>query len=627
MEYMQKDRLVLIFPHKDTSTLKHMFPKDNLTPWVYLGQNFSKKHCLEKELGSSFRYVDITRLHDQVARDLRHEYVRWIDNLNEQYGNNLEWWFGSISSRNPYISSIFQYCCYLEILERLWTDKDKRPGLIIVESVGLAEAIRKWSSNKNIEIKIIQYNYARLKSFISNSFFFLRWGNFFVVLLLRWVTAYTTRKKYYSNKHNENPSVIVSTFLHDYCLSDDGAFKDRYFPHLHEYLSEKGMITIVHPVLSGFGYNYFSIYRKMRKSNTRFIVQEDFLHFSDYLCALIYPLKVIRQEIKPVLFHNFNIYDILKEEKKQNSITCGMEAVLIYHLFLRLGKSELSPKIIIDWYENHVIDKALIIGARKVFPKAKIIGAQIFVASHNFISVFPSQSEVDAHIVPDLLLETSKYRCQIAQSFTKDIPCKSAAALRYSHIFSDESISNQSLDQKSQKILVLLPGIIDEAVELLVTLKEVLEQTSDEIMIKGHPDYTPEELRRAFGEGEWPDRFEIFNGALPDALNRASVVISSNSSSMVEAAAKGIPVIFLGRQTVLNNNILSDLNMDIVTECFSVPELVKAIDKYLNISPNEKIIYKEMGRKVRDLFFEPVNEDTLLPFLGIEKDIKCKPEY
>jgi predicted glycosyltransferase len=123
---------------------------------------------------------------------------------------------------------------------------------------------------------------------------------------------------------------------------------------------------------------------------------------------------------------------------------------------------------------------------------------------------------------------------------------------------------------------------------------------------------------QAFGEHTWPNRFEIFHGNLSDALKFASVVLSSNSGSMVEAAARGIPIIYIGRQTALNHNILSSLNMDVVNECFSASELVETIKKYINSPPNEKMNSKEMGKKVCNLFFVPVNEKTLLPFLDIE---------
>lgn len=614
---MQKNHLVLIFPVKGTN-IKRSFSGKASIQWLYLGKNFFKRRNIEQELGDGFRRIDITRLGDEVARDIREEHVQWIDGLNRCYGDNMEWWFGCISSRNPSYSNLFQYCCYLEILERLWKE-NKRPELIVIESAGLGRAIEKWASRKDIELKMVHCN--RLKFLQTNLLFFLRWANFFAVMVLRLVAAYVTRI-YNLNKQGNDSSVIIGTFIHGDSISYNGTFKDRYFPYLHEYMSEKNKKVMVHPVLAGFHYNYFSIYRRMRISNTQFILQEDFLCFSDYLSALIYPLKVLRQDIRAVQFHDFDLYDILKEEKKEATFTQGMEAVLIYHLFLRLGKKGLRAKLIIDWYENQVINRALIAGGRRAFTEARIIGAQMFIHSNNFISLIPSQSEAEAKLVPHLLLRTSKYQCKVAQAFTTSIPCKPAAALRYSHVFNDK---DDDSNQKFGKILVLLSFSIEEGVELLDTLKEVLGQIKHDmpILIKGHPDYGHEELIQAFGENNWPNRFEIYEGSLPDALKHAALVIASNSGSMVEAAAKGIPVIFLGRQTVLNQNILSSLkleNMDIMTECFSELELVEAIEKYQNLTQAEKIRYKEIGKRVRDLFFEPVNEESLLPFLDIEKE-------
>jgi hypothetical protein len=85
---------------------------------------------MEHTLGSQFSRVDIARLHDEVARDIRQEHVQWIDALNRRYGKSLEWWFGSISSRDIYVNNLFQYCCYLEILERLWVEDKKVVGVI-----------------------------------------------------------------------------------------------------------------------------------------------------------------------------------------------------------------------------------------------------------------------------------------------------------------------------------------------------------------------------------------------------------------------------------------------------------------------------------------------------------------
>ncbi|MCZ7401435.1 MAG: hypothetical protein O8C61_04365 [Candidatus Methanoperedens sp.] len=493
------------------------------------------------------------------------------------------------------------------------------PELIVIESICLARDIQSWAYGKNIKIKILHHNRAKIKTLFNQLSNFVKIGNFMNNMLLRLCASYITGMMNQGRKINTIQPVIVDTYVHNNSFSENGSFKDRYFPYLHEFLSKKGLCVLVHPVLSGFGYNYFSIYLKMRKCKTHFILRENFLRFSDYISVMVFPFKTLKQKIKAEQFLGFDLDNILKEELKVKLTTSGMEAMLIYHLFLRLGQSGLQPGLIINWYENQAIDKGLIAGVRKAFPHSEIIGAQMFIHSPNFISLFPSQSEADAGLVPNILLETSQYQCQVARAFTRTIPCYPAAALRYSHVFKEKI---DDFKQEPDKILILLSFNIAEGVELLETLNEVLEQIRGDVplLIKPHPDYKNEELIQAFGEYKWPKRFVIYKGNLPDALEHASMVVGSNSGSMVEAAAKGIPVIFLARQTALNQNILANLNLDIITECFSPAELVEAIEKYLDLDQNEKTRYMEMGRKVRSIFFTPVNEETLLPFLGIKKD-------
>jgi len=618
---MSMPELILSFPVKDTKRIKKIFPESKTIYWLYLGQDFFKRRLIERGLGSRFIRIDIAKLLDEVANDIRYKHVEWIDDLNRRYGKSLEWWFGSISSRNIYYSSLFQNCCHLEILERTWGgNQEKKPSLIVIESLRLAKSIKKWALKRGIGVEIFNYSFLRNGVLICYLVLFLEWGKFIMKLLSRWIAAYITRSKYEPKDLKIEPSIIVDTYVHDDSLSDDGVFKDRYFPYLHEYLSEKGIQILVHPVLYGFRFNYYSIYKKMRQSKTLFIIQEDYLHFYDYLSALTYPLRLIlHPKIEGYPFRNFDVSDLLKEDQVKQPIEQGIQAILIYRLFLRLGKRGLKPKQIIDWYENQVIDKALIAGTRKAFSQAKIIGAQMFIHPSNLLSLFPSQSEVEARVVPHILLETSEYQCKVAQSFTKDIPCQFVAALRYAYVFDENNATNrnQKEEQRTKIILILLSFNITEAIEVLEIINEGLDQINEDvrIIIKGHPDYNSKKLIQMFGEQNWPSRFEIFDGHLREALNLASVVVSSGSSSMIEAAAKGIPVIFLGRQTVLSYNILSNLDMNIVTKCFSIQELIAAINKYLNLSPVQTIEYRKMGRKVRDLFFTPVNEETMSPFL------------
>lgn len=613
----QKEQLILAFPVRNLSQVKQRLGLSQEIGWVYLGRDFFKRRYIEQRLERHFRYIDISKLQDEVARDIRLEHVQWIDALNRCYGKNLEWWFASIASRDTYNSNLFQYCCYLEILERLWKDKTHRPRLIFIESFGLAKAIQKWAFQKNAKVEFVHYYYGKIRSLVIHLNPFRVWIKFVVILLLRLVAAFFSKRRYKSKNINKiNSPIIIDTFVHNNCLSKEGIFKDHYYPYLHEYLKEKAIPVIVHPVLYGFHYNYFSLYERMRKSNTYFIIREDFLKTYDYILALSYPLKFLYRKIEIAYFRDFALLDIIKEEQKTQLSISSLEAGLIYHLFLRLGKTSIQPKIIINWYENQVIDKALIAAARKAFPQTKIIGTQMFIHSPNCLNLFPSQSEVQSGLVPDILLETSKRQCLVARAFTNAIPCKPAAALRYAHLFNIRK-PHLILAKDRQIILVLLSFSIMEALEVLDILNTILGQIREDvsILIKNHPDYSAEDLIRVFGRSRWPDRFEVFKDDLAEILDRVSMVIVSNSSSMMEAAAKGIPIIFLGRQTALNHNVLSDLKIDFVTECFSNSELLAGINKYLSLSAEKIYEYRKTGINLRNLFFEPVNTKTLSSFI------------
>lgn len=610
---MLNQSLIISFP-QNLASLKRTLASHHPVFYLCFGDNYRVRRNLEEKLGKGFVRLDIARLHDQVADEIRAEHVAWIDYLNRIYGGNLEWWFGPIASRNVYCSKLFQYSCYLEILKRIWDKADKRPRLIITGSAGLAKAISKWASERGISVRCRIL--ARTQALTDYIRAFGRWSYFALGLLMRQVAARSSGKGCCLDEVGSQDLAIVDTFVHDSCLSEDGVFTDHYFPYLHEFLKTRGFRLLVHPVLYGFGLHYLSVYRRMRRSNTRFIIPEDYLKWSDYFYILTQPLRAARRRIRAPRFRSFDLSDLIIEEQRNLADELSLTAGQIYQLFLRLGESGLAPKLVINWYENQAIDKALIAGSRQAFPQARIIGAQIFLHLSNMLNLFPSPAETAAGMAPHLLLETSEYQCSVARTFTADLACVPAAALRQNHIFKEFSQGEGQGENKA--ILVLLPFDVAESVEILDTLKRGLNRLDNQVplLVKCHPDLHSEKLLQVFGRQNWPARFEIFQGSLPAALSRARVVISANSSSILEAVIKGIPAIFLGRETVLNQKIMLRPSMDVIEECFNLDELVLAIERNLALRPEDLARKRAAGEKVRDLLFLPVTHETLMPFTG-----------
>ena len=617
---MPAPSFILAFPRRNLSRLKGIFPSAETVSYLYLGTDFFVRRHVRRELGENFREIDQAHLLDEVAASLRVDHVHWIDALNRKYGKELEWWFGSISSRNIYSSKLFQYSCYMEVLRRLWQSPDNRPALVFVESAALGKVIKKWGDRHGVTLRSLTAGWQQLEPIRNYLFSLAKWGYFALTLLLRQVAARHSRKRAHPRCLSERPQIVVHTFVHDDSLTSEGGFQDRYLPHLHEFLTANGFLVLVSPVLYGFGLKYDSIYARLRQSSTNFIIAEDYLKVGDYLFALIYPLRKLVQKIETPPFRGFDLDDLVSEEQQRNLADhSAMSACLMYRLCKRLGQTrQINPQLIIAWYENLVIDKAVIAGGREAFPEAQVIGVQLFQQLSNYLNVFPCQSEVEAGLVPHLLLEMSERQCQIVQAFTKDIPCRPAAALRYDHLFQEPDGVGDLLTH-SRTVLVLLPFDLAESVEMLETLKQALEEIGEEVelSVKCHPDYEAEALLAAFGKHNWPSRFSIYQGSLLAGLQEAAVVISSNSSAIVDAVVLGKPVLFLCRQTAVNQRVFADLDIPLITECFGARELSQAVNQNLALSDAEIWSNQQTGKQLRDSLFTAVNAETMRPFLVI----------
>ncbi len=602
---------ILIVTNKiESSTIKRNFDKKKSFRWVYLASDYRLMKQFSRELGENFAVVNISDVLNQVADEIRAEHVEWIDSLNRANGGRLSWWFGVVSSRHVYYSKLFLYSCYLLALQRIWQHEETRPNLIIADSPGLQECISIWLQAQNVRVTVKKESACkRFQGVIRPLVQFLAAA---AVFATRYFAALVTKSR--ATAH-VGPQVVVDTFVHDISLAEDGGFTDRYFPFLHEYLSVKGHKVLVHPVLHGFKYNYMSIFSRMRKSSTRFIIQEDYLRLSDYAVALFTPFTLCNMIVTLENFKGFDLEPVVREELYLQPFFPVVQSILAYRLWHRLRQAGVELAWVINWYENQVTDKALIAGVRAAYPGIRILGAQLFIHVPNYLSLYPSQSELEAGITPDLMVMTGEAECNAVQKYVLKIPCRAGAALRYSHLFNmTERIENTS--ELKNTILVLPPGYLDETLEILDMLLDALPDAPSgmEYLIKCHPDFSLATIVNAFGREQWPNEFRIWDGNLTDAFQVAGMVVASNSSSMVEAMVMGIPSILIGRQSNLNMNPLAEISSASFEICFNGFQLAKAIARFYSLSQDERDTLIRGGLLLRDQFFTPVDADGLMEF-------------
>jgi hypothetical protein len=229
-------------------------------------------------------------------------------------------------------------------------------------------------------------------------------------------------------------------------------------------------------------------------------------------------------------------------------------------------------------------------------------------------------------VVPHILLATSRQQCQGSQAFVREIPCLPAAALRYAHLFEPhDHDGGKDLDEAI--IFVLLPFLLDDAVELLSVLLSALEHISSQgpLWVKCHPDYSSTALKKLFGPEPWPERFIIFEGSMPEALGRASVVIARGTSAIAETLAWGVPVLMVGKQTSLTPVVLGAEETGLMRKCFTAEELAIVLKQFVNQQEPDMKGRREKGEKIRELFFTPVTLQTMMPYLGLTGADQLRP--
>ena len=255
-------------------------------------------------------------------------------------------------------------------------------------------------------------------------------------------------------------------------------------------------------------------------------------------------------------------------------------------------------------------------GLRRFFPETFTIGAQLFLHLPLALSLRPSGQEEKQKIIPQLFLETSQGQCEIAGSFNEDVPFRPAPALRYVHMFNDQGDEVTGLE-KAKHVLVALPSKVYASVELLEMVNRAAGSlpAGTRIFVRHHPDCGMDQIIKSFGAGRWPAYFEWSMGSLPEVLKEVAVMVAFPSNIVIEASIKGLPVVFVYGQTLLDQNPLRDFKLEWVEDCYSSLEVSQALGRLLHVTQKERIMFREKGRNLREYFFTPVNEQNMRIFI------------
>ena len=532
---------------------KKKFKKDINLSFVYLGKNFISYVEWEKYLSNYAVEKNITENIEAQAKLLNKEYLELIFSLGKNNDTD-SWWGSRISECNTLVSNLFLNCCYLNIASTLINSDERKSWIFISDSNALLRSIHNDLSNSDYGAKVFSfYRFLIGFNFISNKI-----KSFYKVI--NFIKLYVNSRFYIgSKKLNNSELILIHTYISNSTFNSKNEFTDIYYPYLYPWLKNMGYAIGVIPMFHGVSKSYHAAWQWLDNSNSNFINTSACCNFRDYYESFIKSLGVFGINFSGLYLREKNVTKLFNEEREISAFDT-LESFLYLKLPLRLKRVGLSFKQIILEYENMIPEKMLITGFRRWSPATKLVG---FLHGGLFPHLLCNQImglETSNNRRPDKILCNSQF-------FTKEliragVPGEiihSGPALRQGYLlrYIDKfSHFEQPPENKIYDLLVVLPLMIESAVELILRVFNAIRLSGDNlrIAIKTHPMQSELSLLNVLSWSNWPAGSSITSMSLNEAVNNSKLAITMNTTAIVEILLSGTPLIVIQSKIGLFHN-------------------------------------------------------------------------
>jgi len=486
---------------------------------------------------------------DQVAGQLRTDYVRWISSMGSQFRNELSydenfsaWWLTDVFQKDTESGSVFTSLCYGQILSEYL----KQNGPIkALEIKGGNASVRKYlgkvgahfgcsvsnpASSLNLS-GIIRAVFARFRIFAKEFWYWFRCPR---------------------DKGDHTPAVAWLSFFPPSWYYENGEWKERFYRQLPLAFSERNVRQV-----------YFCWWEKAirdwRPVDTYKEIQgvtlcflQSFLSFRDFFRVFIdlrrikIFLKIDKNAQKApslFLFKGIDAYDLLREDLIQSLIGGGIERHLLAYDASKRYLSLRKPKLFISFLESYPFSRAVFAAFKTYSTQTKLVALQHASITPLKLWFSWTQSDVTgSHPLPvaDLFICHGDMSKRIFEE--NGVPAERIVITgdwRTDHLFSARVRTGTD---KSNRPRILIAGTYDsEDSEALIKIsaEAFRNQTDYDVVIRSHPNC---DLRPISGR-HGLDYSLYDREPLSDSLAKTDIVISTYSSVADEAFVMGIPVV------------------------------------------------------------------------------------
>lgn len=541
--------------------------------WIYADGDLHVYQSIEeKYLGVSERLISAQDFQERAIA-LRGTFVEWVDCYLK--GRCQRKWLATPFQKNPFESNLFLHFVWIDVICEV-VGKGLSPIVVVTADLGLAKSLQNLARTMRIESPIIGKEYFLIGSLCRTAWAIAKYSYEAVNMLWRIILSDFILGKDYL-KRTAGVELLLDTYLHEGDITSGGEYPGRYFPGLLQYYLEHGYRTAIYPYLYKVSpVRLITLYRQIRESRYIFALPESFLKIQDVFMALVESARMVLAT-EDAMFRGLNVSPLVAGQQTKFALG-GFIPLLLVKVPERMGEAGVKPRWVIDWFENQPVDKALCIGFGKCQPQCQVIGVAQYTTCGNDFFIFRSNGEISAGVVPKENWFCGSELKNVAGLYGAINNYRIVPALRYSYLY-----QNTPVVEKGDTLLVLLTHSAEESMGILDCVTPLCREKGMVItrfVIKTHPDMNLT-LFRHKAEQRFPslsmNTVEWSVSKLSELLPAARVVVTSGSSSAVEAVCRGIPVVLVGRHAGLNFNPLEEIDAKIWAIAYTPDEIKTAI--------------------------------------------------
>ena len=507
-----------------------------------------------------------------VAARIRDEFLD-LDKRLSSGRFPLAWAASDIAERNPLTSDLYlDVCRGIALIE---ATRDGGSHLVIVDDPALGRALAALCRRAGIAAQWRGAKPALLRPFwlaVNNHWRFLR----------EW---WDQRRALRAHSRLAAPAEILLMTWVDHRTFAGGKVPpvDRFFGKLPAWLREGGRRV-------GWLGNVLGSVREVAAASARVAPEEQlvlvpaFFGVVDliraYCCLLVVPFALRR---RPVI-GGVDITPLLRRALALELISTRLVSAARYAgLARRLQRLGLAPQTLFYTYENQPWEKVLLAGFRHALPSTRLIGIQHAPLAERYLSAHPGPQQWRDGTAPDLVATIGEeFRDRLIALGAPRERIVVGGALRFPAILSAQGIRREPSGAGARLVLAACSMDVREALEL--AHKAALATAGIDGVRLGvnfhpmvHADFRAEVRERVASLCDCR-HVDFVDGSAEEWLGRTSLLLYSASGTSFEAAAMGVPAIFVGSELALDLDKTSGQGG---VRCRGVDELRRLISRML----------------------------------------------